>query len=154
MWSYLGLSAPGAPARSALPSSPPPVPVPNGDEGSVVVDASSASTTAMMSMGDRGNGGSGGFRVSLPTHGTVGVAVLKRARGRSERFRAGWDCRARAFFTWMAYQRSRGEEASERCFFFPSVFFFSSSIDPPPLTFFPPSFCHSSLSQTADPRPA
>lgn len=64
MWSYLGLSSPAA--RSALPSSPPPVPVPNGDEGSVVVEASTSNSTN----GDRGlGGGGGGFRVSLPTHG-------------------------------------------------------------------------------------
>lgn len=92
MWSFLGLSgpSPGALARSALPSSPPPVPVPNGDNGSVVVDAS------MMSLGgDRGGGASGGFRVSLPTHGTVVLGVKNRARGRSER--SGFDrtCRAR-----------------------------------------------------------
>ena len=47
-----------------------------------------------------------------------------------------------------------GRGSKRALLFFPSVFFFSSSIDPPPLTFFPPSFCHSSLSQTADPRPA
>lgn len=71
MWSFLsglggGANGAGA-ARHNLPSSPPPVPIAGGDQGSVVVNENNLPHHHHH---HHEGGGTGGFRVSLPTHGT------------------------------------------------------------------------------------